>query len=264
MTQQLASKYGMAISFPGDSNNDGIPDAWETQYFGTININANADYDGNGLSVAQDYVAGYNPVDFFNGRPFVVQPSPLDAAAELTKMGAPDAFAASAGPDAGAGARHTRAMGRGASLPVSVFVMMAVGELFGAGAVSAYIAFALGLDARRYIGLAALLAQLGLAFAGARWARRRLGAPPTFDQRVRMAFGYTAGVTFGALAVLAVALIRFRIPHLDVRGVVMPLRLFADRGSVQSSVLLSLIVLAVFCAAVLLRYLLLTLFAPRR
>jgi hypothetical protein len=79
-----------------------------------------------------------------------------------------------------------------------------------------------------------------------------------------MAFGYTAGVTFGALAVLAVALIRFRIPHLDVRGVVMPLRLFADRGSVQSSVLLSLIVLAVFCAAVLLRYLLLTLFAPRR
>jgi putative ABC transport system ATP-binding protein len=194
----------------------------------------------------------------------VVQPSPLDAAAELTKMGAPDAFAASAGPDAGAGARHTRAMGRGASLPVSVFVMMAVGELFGAGAVSAYIAFALGLDARRYIGLAALLAQLGLAFAGARWARRRLGAPPTFDQRVRMAFGYTAGVTFGALAVLAVALIRFRIPHLDVRGVVMPLRLFADRGSVQSSVLLSLIVLAVFCAAVLLRYLLLTLFAPRR
>jgi len=48
---------------------------WETQYFGTTSINQNADYDGNGLTVAQDYLSGYNPVDYFNGRAFAILPS---------------------------------------------------------------------------------------------------------------------------------------------------------------------------------------------
>jgi hypothetical protein len=96
VTQQLAARYAMAISFPGDANNDGLPDSWETQYFGTININANADYDGNGSSVAQDYVAGNNPVDFYNGRPFVIQPSPsgnnytYDLSGRLSKANYPN------------------------------------------------------------------------------------------------------------------------------------------------------------------------------
>jgi hypothetical protein len=76
VTQQLAAKYAVAISFPGDSNNDGIPDSWETQYFGTININANGNYDGGTQTVAQDYVSGTSPIDLFNGRGFVISPSP--------------------------------------------------------------------------------------------------------------------------------------------------------------------------------------------
>lgn len=52
-----------------------LPGTWETLYFGTTSINQNADYDGNGFTVAQDCLLGYNPVDFFNGRPFAILPS---------------------------------------------------------------------------------------------------------------------------------------------------------------------------------------------
>jgi len=47
---------------PGvDANNDGIPDAWEYQNFGTTNINVNADPDGDGESNLQEYLAGTDP-----------------------------------------------------------------------------------------------------------------------------------------------------------------------------------------------------------
>ncbi len=46
---------------PSDSNGDGIPDAWELVYFGTINININADPNGSGKTVLQDYLDGLNP-----------------------------------------------------------------------------------------------------------------------------------------------------------------------------------------------------------
>jgi hypothetical protein len=49
---------------PGaDLNNDGIPDAWEYQNFGTTNINVNADADGDHQSNLQEYLAGTNPND---------------------------------------------------------------------------------------------------------------------------------------------------------------------------------------------------------
>jgi hypothetical protein len=49
---------------PGaDSNGDGIPDAWELQNFGTINIDPNADPDGDGQSNLQEYLAGTNPTN---------------------------------------------------------------------------------------------------------------------------------------------------------------------------------------------------------
>jgi hypothetical protein len=49
---------------PGaDSNNDGIPDAWELQHFGTISIDPNGDPDGDFMSNRQEYLAGTDPND---------------------------------------------------------------------------------------------------------------------------------------------------------------------------------------------------------
>ncbi|HSU56097.1 MAG TPA: thrombospondin type 3 repeat-containing protein [Candidatus Dormibacteraeota bacterium] len=46
-----------------DSNADGLPDAWERLYFGTISVNPNADPDGDGMSNRQEYLAGTNPTN---------------------------------------------------------------------------------------------------------------------------------------------------------------------------------------------------------
>ena len=52
-------------TIPGgtDSNADGLPDAWERTYFGTISVNPNADADGDGMSNKQEYLAGTNPTN---------------------------------------------------------------------------------------------------------------------------------------------------------------------------------------------------------
>jgi len=52
-----------------------IPNSWLTEYFGTTNVDPTVDYNGNGQTVAQDYAASVNPVDFFNGRAFAILPS---------------------------------------------------------------------------------------------------------------------------------------------------------------------------------------------
>ena len=60
-----------------DSTNSGVSDSWLTAHFGTTSVSTIADYDGNGETVLQDYVAGFNPVDHFNGRAFAILPSGL-------------------------------------------------------------------------------------------------------------------------------------------------------------------------------------------
>ena len=42
---------------------DGLPIAWLLQNFGTTNVNANADPDGDGMSNLEEYLAGTNPND---------------------------------------------------------------------------------------------------------------------------------------------------------------------------------------------------------
>lgn len=48
-------------NFSGDTDEDGLPDAWEMQYFGTLNYGPSDDPDHDGLSNYQEYIAGTNP-----------------------------------------------------------------------------------------------------------------------------------------------------------------------------------------------------------
>jgi hypothetical protein len=51
---------------PYDSNNDGLPDSWQLQYFSSVNdpqAAPNADPDGDGFTNLQEYVAGTDPTD---------------------------------------------------------------------------------------------------------------------------------------------------------------------------------------------------------
>ena len=40
---------------------DGLPNRWEMQYFGSLDQNANADFDGDGLTNLQEYLNGTDP-----------------------------------------------------------------------------------------------------------------------------------------------------------------------------------------------------------
>jgi Alpha/beta hydrolase of unknown function (DUF900) len=49
-----------------DTDGNGLPDAWETQYFGHIGVDPAADPDGDGLTNLQEYQNGTDPTDFYN------------------------------------------------------------------------------------------------------------------------------------------------------------------------------------------------------
>ena len=54
----------VALTVLPDSDADGLPDAWETNYFGNpTNGSATADSDGDGMSNLEEYLAGTNPLD---------------------------------------------------------------------------------------------------------------------------------------------------------------------------------------------------------
>ena len=55
----------------GDSDGDGMPDAWERLWFGGLGEPADGDYDLDGISNLDEYLAGTNPTD---GPPTVVVP----------------------------------------------------------------------------------------------------------------------------------------------------------------------------------------------
>lgn len=49
--------------YPGPLAPDGLPIPWLLTYFGTTNVNPNADPTGKGMTIGQDYLAGTNPND---------------------------------------------------------------------------------------------------------------------------------------------------------------------------------------------------------
>jgi hypothetical protein len=50
-----------AASHPGDTDSDGLPDAWEQTHFGSLAQVASGDFDNDGYSNSQEYQSGTNP-----------------------------------------------------------------------------------------------------------------------------------------------------------------------------------------------------------
>ena len=61
-TMGTADRTCIATLLSGDSDGDGMPDAWEMNYFGTLANDGTADPDGDGFTLAQEYAAGTNPL----------------------------------------------------------------------------------------------------------------------------------------------------------------------------------------------------------
>ena len=60
----IISQPAAILTFVADTDGDGIPDPWETQYFGGgMAANLNDDSDGDGMSNWKEYVAGTDPTN---------------------------------------------------------------------------------------------------------------------------------------------------------------------------------------------------------
>jgi hypothetical protein len=69
----------------GDTDGDGMPDVWESQYGFNANnpSDANVDSDGDGLTNLQEYQAGTNPLDVTDSLRMVMKPAGSDALLEF-------------------------------------------------------------------------------------------------------------------------------------------------------------------------------------
>lgn len=61
-TVNEAEREGVATFAAGDTDSDGLPDAWELFYLGTLSRDADDDPDLDGLSLAYEYNQGFSPV----------------------------------------------------------------------------------------------------------------------------------------------------------------------------------------------------------
>jgi putative ABC transport system ATP-binding protein len=185
----------------------------------------------------------------------VAQETPSDAAAALGALSELEE-------DATASAKETSlpAPALVGPLPLSVFAAMFAGELLGEGAGAAYASLGLGWRATWTVAAAMAVAEFTRAWAGARWARRVLRKPASRDQRVRMAFWYTVSITFGLGGALFAVLLRFPVRPTTNLGAVVD----AMTGALSFGPVSALVVILSSAALLLLRYLLITLFTPRR
>ena len=187
----------------------------------------------------------------------VTQDDPLDAAAELEAL--PRADDAAGPPSHLSDARGLAAARVGEPVPIAVFLLMASGSVLGWGVGAAYLAFVLSLGVASHSWFALLVSEVALAWCGVRWARRTLGHPATSDQRFRMAFWYTVvPLTATTLLFVAFVLLAGYQRWLD------PAFAFLGNAAASGSVVLAGLVFAAVACTILLRYLLLTAFNPRR
>lgn len=59
-------------SADGDTNENGLPDRWEWEQFGYLDIDPNADFDSDGHSNYIEWLNQTNPLDYFNGELAVI------------------------------------------------------------------------------------------------------------------------------------------------------------------------------------------------
>jgi putative ABC transport system ATP-binding protein len=190
----------------------------------------------------------------------VAQAEPLDAAVELTRLPQSDAIDESGaqGPHVDADPAAARLGGR---VPFAVYAAMWGGELAGEAVAAAYVGWVLGLSVVQFLWVGRVVGEVAKAWVGARWARRALGRPATNDQRARMALWYTMVVTCGGIALLLATLPVLPASAVGrLNAIADPVTRVAERGWVA----LAPVVLVGLGGVVLLRYLLLTLFNPRR
>jgi putative ABC transport system ATP-binding protein len=188
----------------------------------------------------------------------ILQDGPLDAASELASLPPPDETG-DASKSLRPGAPTESAAARvGGPVPLSVYPMMLLGDVLGEAAGVSYVGLALKLSASRHVWVPLLLGEISKAWIGARWARRRIGAPATNDQRARMALWYSLGVTGGALVLLP------QLPPSRVELLELPTGLLLLAPGPGRAIATLVAVLGVLSCAALLRYLMLTLFNPKR
>ncbi len=189
----------------------------------------------------------------------VAQAAPLDAAAELASMPLAEGAGGAAGAGDAVDGQAAASARIGGPVPFSVYPMMLLGEVVGAGLAAAYVHFVLGAQAGKLLFVPPAVGEIAKAWTGARWAKRRLGAPATADQRARIALSYT----LAALSVQGALVFVLAMYVPGARARLAPVLDLVPSGAAAGvEVVAGVAALTAFVA--LLRYLLLSFFHPGR
>ncbi|MCW7754909.1 chitobiase/beta-hexosaminidase C-terminal domain-containing protein [Desulfobotulus sp. H1] len=93
---EAARRVKIRIGSETDRDGDGMPDAWELEYFGSLDRDGTGDYDGDGISDLDEYLNGFDPTTPQNvpGAPVIISPGKGVAVSslnpELVIAGSPD------------------------------------------------------------------------------------------------------------------------------------------------------------------------------
>ncbi|MFO0677245.1 MAG: ABC transporter ATP-binding protein [Polyangiaceae bacterium] len=176
--------------------------------------------------------------------------APVDAAHELAQLPPPNDHVGSAAADGPLDPKEERRRKLGGPVPFAVYAAAATGGILGSVVGSIYTQVVLDQSVP-WIPL--VFAFLGEAWLGARSGKKRTGRPLTPDQRARVAIQYT-------LVTLAFAAIPLAAGGMKDLPASLASRL-ETLSSMGSALAMGAVVL-LFVSVSLLRYLLLTLFAP--